>query len=56
MIRAKEVAVQTATGMTLQGFDLIKHLTELQGISGNERTGVRRFLQEELTLESEVWD
>lgn len=38
----------TATGMTLQGFDLIKHLTELQGISGNEGQ-VRRFLQEELT-------
>ena len=34
--------------MTLQGFDLIKHLTELQGISGNEGQ-VRRFLQEELT-------
>ena len=34
--------------MTLAGFELIKHLTELQGISGNEGN-VRRFLQQELT-------
>ena len=34
--------------MSLQGFELIKHLTELQGISGNEGN-VRRFLQQELT-------
>lgn len=34
--------------MTLSGFELIQHLTQLQGISGNE-SRVRRFLQEEMT-------